>query len=464
VINKLLRYKKPLLWVLLHVLLGFLSAFSKFPIIVYFYVFLITSLLFVFDSKDSQIKLTMLMAYLIPMEIICRMAQTSPFVPYELSKYLFFILLIFGLLTNTKKSSKIGFFLLLLLLPAFFYDRSYSVTSKDLVFNLLAPVNLCLAVWYFYKRPIKSEYIPKLIIVMVLPLISALAYTVIKTPDYDQIEFILGANFDTTGGFGSNQVSTIFGLGLFLTFYLWYNRMTISGLRILDGGIVFLFTFQGLLSFSRGGMIGGAVAILLYLLFNKNIDTVRVKSTKKNSKFLIPALALVLISVFFANEVTKGQLLLRYQGETAGTLAGAKEKDLNSITTRRSSIFEGDFQLFKENLLGVGAGASKYLRETENGFLTHVEFSRLLAEHGVLGLLFFLVFSLLPFFLLRKQYSSGYRGLLIALFFIAWYTSFHAATRNFVTPLLGGLALINVVKQKNKVLELVLKEKVHIVD
>lgn len=449
-INKLLRYNKPLLWVLLHVLLGFLSAFSKFPIIVYFYVFLITSLFFVFDSKDSQIKLTMLMAYLIPMEIICRMAQTSPFVPYELSKYLFFILLIFGLFTNTKKSSKIGFFLLLLLLPAFFYDYSNLVTSNDLVFNLLAPVNLCLAVWYFYKRPIKREYIPKLIMVMVLPLISALAYTYIKTPDYDQIEFKLGANFDTTGGFGSNQVSTVFGLGLFLTFYLWYNRISITGLRILDVGLVFLFTLQGLLSFSRGGMIGGAVAILLYLLFNKNIDTVRVKSTKKNSKkFLIPAMAIILISSWFANDVTKGQLLLRYQGETAGTLSGAKEKDLNSLTTRRSSVFEADFQLFKENLFGVGAGASKYLRETENDLLTHVEFSRLLAEHGVLGFLFFLVFSLLPFFLLRKHYSSGYRGLLIALFFIAWYTSFHAATRNFVTPLLGGLALLSVIRNEH---------------
>jgi hypothetical protein len=156
----------------------------------------------------------------------------------------------------------------------------------------------------------------------------------------------------------------------------------------------------------------------------------------------MPALLLVILTIWLANEITEGQLLLRYQGETAGTLAGTKEKDLNSLTTNRFSVFEGDFELFKDNIWGVGAGASRYLRNPDNGILSHVELSRLAAEHGIVGLVFFSIFTFIPFYYFGRNYTSAYRGVLCAMYFMAWYTTFHAATRNFVTPLLAGIALL----------------------
>jgi hypothetical protein len=379
------------------------------------------------------------------------MAQTSPYIPYELSKYLQFILLIIGIFSG-KRNGKIGYLMLILLIPALAYDFSNEVQFKDLVFNILAPINLCLGVIFFYRQSITLAQVKIVLIAIVLPLISALVFTYVKTPDYDEIEFQLGANFETTGGFGSNQVSTVFGLGMFLMFFLWYKRISLSGNRFIDGTLLFLFVLQGLLSFSRGGMIGGALAILVFLFFEFRRKEPEKGNGKGVGKYLIPSLFLVLSTIWIANDITDGKLLLRYQGETEGTLAGKKEKDINSITTNRADIFEGDFLLFTNNTFGVGAGASKYLRITQNGVVSHIEFSRLLAEHGYLGLLFFVIFTIIPFFVFGKKNRASMKGFMLALFFLAWYTTFHAATRNFVTPLLIGISLITIINDKTPIL------------
>jgi hypothetical protein len=448
-IEWLLLYKRPWAWIFAHVLLGLLSTITPFILIFFFYAFVFTSFQILKANQKSKILLTLLIVYLVPFEMICRMAQTSPYIPYELSKYLQFILLLFGIFT-WRSLGRIGVFMLFLLLPALFYDFSNKVDFKGWVFNILAPINLCLGIIYFYKRPLTIEQFKLVIIAVVLPLISALIFTYIKTPDYDEIEFQLGANFDTTGGFGSNQVSTVFGLGMFLMFYLWYNSVKFSGYRLVDGIILILFVLQGLLSFSRGGMIGGALAILIFLFFEMRQN--RFQKSRKSSKiikYLLPGIFLILSTIWIANDITDGLLLLRYQGETNSTLAGKADKDLNSITSNRANIFEGDLDIFFENNLGVGVGASQYMRNVENGVASHVELSRLLAEHGFLGLLFFLLLTVIPLYHFGKRNTSNSsKGFLISLYFLAWYTTFHAATRNFVTPLLIGIALVSVVKSR----------------
>lgn len=449
-IAKLSEYRKPWFWFALHVAIGLASTMSVLPLIIYFYVFLFSSIPNIVSDRKSNVNLGLIIVYLVPFEILCRMAKTSPFIPYELSKYLMFILLVYGIFKGSR-FGKIGYFMLVLLIPALFYDFSGEVDYQGLVFNVLAPINLCLGIVYFFKNPIEPNQFKRLITFLVLPLISALAFTYIKTPDFDTIEFTLGANFDTTGGFGSNQVSTVFGLGMFLTFYLWYNKLILSGNRLIDAGILFMFSFQGLLSFSRGGMIGGVIAIAIYLILNsrsKNNSGIR---SERTSNVLILGLVLVVFSIWLANEVTDGNLLLRYQGETAGTLSGNKEKDLNTITSNRADIFTGDLELFQEHAFGVGAGASRFLRSTVKGAVSHTELSRLLAEHGYLGAVFFLIVTLLPFSFFLRNYRSEWKGFMIALYFLAWYTSFHAATRNFVTPLLIGLALMHIQPKVSKI-------------
>ena len=452
-IQRLLRYQNPTRWFFLHLFLGFISTISSIPFIFYFYFFLITSLPFLFIKSNLNSPLSYIIIYLSSFEILARMAKTSPLIPYEVGKYLLFILLILGLITSSRKG-RIGLVLILLLIPGFFYDHSFMVDEQDLRFNLLGPVNIGLSIWYFYQQKFNEEGFKKIILVLVLPLISCLVFTILKTPDFSTIQFNLSANFDTTGGFGSNQVSTIFGLGMMLVFYMKLNNWSISDHSWIDSLLLFAFIFQGLLSFSRGGMLGGFLGIIIIIIFlNRRVSSqsrdllLRMKKTKR---YIFPIIISMLFILFLTNRFTEGNLLLRYQGETAGTLSGNRVKDFNLLTTGRTAILMGDFALFNEyGFWGSGAGASKYLRPQHRDVLSHVELGRLLAEHGYLGLLYFMILIYLLYNIYKSPVDILYKSLLFSLFFLGFFTSFHAATRTFVPSLLIGLSLIFVSKDEN---------------
>ena len=99
--------------------------------------------------------------------------------------------------------------------------------------------------------------------------------------------------------------------------------------------------------------------------------------------------------------------------------------------------------LWYDNLvLGVGVGVSKILRVGHGA--THVELSRLLAEHGHLGLTYVLVIMVLSIKLYKTNTNAKYQGILLSLFLVAIYTTFHAATRTYISPLLIGVALLGI--------------------
>ena len=206
------------------------------------------------------------MVYLLPMEILTRMSSTSPFIPYEMGKYIFFFVIIYGLFLNGIKNTT-GIYLLVLLLPSSFIGFFVVPNFQDLIFNVLGVINICLGICFFQSLRFKIDFkVHQLARIMTYGLISALVFTVLKTPNYEDIDFSLSANFDTSGGFGSNQVSTAFGLGLFLSFYLWLKNESISGFpKIIDLILAVLFLFQGLLTFSRGGMLGGILGLFLLI-------------------------------------------------------------------------------------------------------------------------------------------------------------------------------------------------------
>ena len=452
---RLLKYKSPLFWVGFHVLLGILAALTPYPLIGYFYFALGSAVWLLFKrsrkarqpliASNKNNLLAPLLAYFTSFELLARMAKTSPFLPWELGKYLLFFLLIIGIISG-RKSSKTGALLVVLLIPALLYDLSGLVTFQDLRFNLMGPISLGLAVWFFSGKRFTPQGLGRLLTVMLLPLISALAYTLFRSPDLDSYEFNLLGNAALSGGFGPNQVSTAFGLGTFLSFYMWLNRMTLTGKRWLDLGIVLAFTFQGLFSFSRGGMLGGILGILVVLyftFFGSDKSIISHLMVKRIKRYLPWAVVALLIAIFSANMITDGKLLLRYQGETPGTLSGQRERTLNTMTTDRIAVMQGDIALFADHLaFGVGVGASKYLRPYRPGLVAHTETTRLLADHGILGVAYILCIIYLIIHVYKSPNERQFKALLLGFILIGWYTTFHAATRTYITPLLIGLSLI----------------------
>jgi hypothetical protein len=460
-IKYLILNKRPYIWILIHLLLGISATITPFGIIAWFYLVFFTSIVLVAKRSKSPFVILALILYLLSFELLARMAFTSPFIPYELGKYMLTIGMIWCVI-RFKTFGYIGWIMLLCLIPALFFDLSGEVQTSDLIFNIFGPLNVALVVIFFYKQRLTQVQLGKMVRLMVYPILGVMSYTFLKTPSYTDVEFVLGGSLNTSGGFGANQVSTLFGLAALFMFILMINRWKFSGNYIVDGIILFAFTFQGLLTFSRGGMIGTALGTIVIILFLR-LATPRQRWTyklPKIGKFAIPAILIVISAFIVVDELSGGNLSLRYQGETTGTMAGSKVKSFNTVTTGRFDIFMGDLDLWQEHFLfGVGAGASRFLRQEMNGILSHVELSRLLAEHGVFGLIYFVLLCYLGFRLLASHPNPLIRGVLLAFFLVAIYTSFHAAMRTYVTPALVGLSLLSISNPNPKRENIVLRKQ-----
>lgn len=375
-----------------------------------------------------------------------RLSKSWPYVPYESGKYILLLLTLFFILKN-KVNQPVGLVMFSLLLPGAIIDLSDKTEIKDFIFNGLYPLCVAICISFLHKFKINIAQLDNTLRLIWLASMSALVYTFLKTPDFEDINFSLNAQYQTTAEHSSNQVSTVFGLGVFLSSYSILFRKKFSGSYLIDVIILCFFLFQGLLTFSRGGVLVGVFcSVIMFIYFN-------VEYIKRNffrvAGITTVSIIIATVTFNFVDRLSGGKLLLRYQGETEGTLAGSKEKSFDVVVTNRASIFLGDIDLFLENsVLGVGVGASKYLRKVRTGEQAHVEFSRLLAENGILGLLYFILLVSLFYSAYLSHWNIVYRGLFLVFFLLALLTSFHAAMRTFVSPLFYLLSMMSLGNEK----------------
>ena len=439
--------RRNLFWTIAHAGLGFICTLTPFALIGWFYFIFFTNF-FKANRLLQQKKpafFLMFFSYLISFEVLDRMARTSPFIPYELGKYFLVLMGILGIAALGVRSYK-GLWMAILVTPAVFYDFSGQRVYFDIINYYLAPLAVGLGIAFADRFKITEIQLNQILKFIWLGCLASLVYTYIRTPELDDIEFNLSANFATTAGHSSNQVSTILGLGMFLSFYSIFMKKKFSGNTIVDIIILIGFTLQGLLSFSRGGIIVPVIGIILLITLPDG--KIQLKSNKNKSLLIGVFVFILLYGVFeLANSISDGNLLLRYKGETAGTLRGTKEITADHYVTGRLAIFEKDIDLWQNNLLtGVGCGVSKNLREEGSTIAAHVELSRLLADHGLAGLMYSLLFFSLPYYSFKLNRSSNFRGIMFALLVIAILTTFHAAMRTFITPLLMILGVLRIDK------------------
>jgi hypothetical protein len=137
--------------------------------------------------------------------------------------------------------------------------------------------------------------------------------------------------------------------------------------RLLLGALGLWFFGQGVFTFSRGGLYDLAGAALCILFVALGERSLRWKVLR--GALIMTALSLVVFACL--NSITDGALSDRFS---------------STDSTGRNEIAAGDLDLFYDNpLAGVGPGMAQYTREGK-GASAHTEFSRMLAEHGVLGL------------------------------------------------------------------------------
>ncbi|AOW21978.1 hypothetical protein LPB138_01955 [Urechidicola croceus] len=426
------------MFVIFHLVLGLLllnQGFAK----IYAVLIVCFGFIHILKSKNSRQQAVLWSAYLAGSDVLFRMSKGMIF--HELHKYVIAAYLILALIVEKDKkaiSPIFIFYILLLLIGIAFSEIPYPESiRKAIAFNLSGPISLGLISLYFYKRSISIKKILEILFFLGLPSIAMMSLLYFKTPDIRDIVFGGVANFAASGGFGPNQVSTVLGVGAFaLAVHILFKRNYTTFL-IFDVILLIYIFYRNLLTFSRGGFLTAVFALVFFATFFIYSKRNRLKSALKYIGIVcFFGLALWL----YTSDVTGGMIDNRYSNRNA---SGIKKED---VTSGRTDIFDSELEgLFQNPIFGMGVGSGKYKRIEETGIViaSHNEMSRLLGEHGTIGILILLILFVVPIFNAMGQppYAIAFLG----AFFIFWFLTInHSAMRVSFPGFIYGLSLIRI--------------------
>ena len=418
----------------------------------WFYAFWIGILVFSYFNNKFKVQFFLtpfILANILSAEVFSRALKLNPIIPYEFGKYFLFVLFIYLITrTNIKGSlARYGLLILFLLLPSLFISllSESDAILKELIFNGFGIVNLALGIIFFSQYKISLHNFKTLLRLIIISTLPFVIWSSFKTPDLSSIDFSLTSSASGIGGFSSNQISTLFGFVFSVCVFQIINKYYFFKNSLLSLSLAMLFLFKALISFSRGGVIVAFVALfLVFFVSRKKIK----KSYFKNFLLLIP---LLFILFYFTNKLTDNSLLLRFQGETNSTLSGRSEKSLNSISTGRFDIMINDLNIWNDNLFfGTGIGQSPKLRVNygEEFIISHLEFSRLLAENGIFGLFIIITLIIIIIRIINFRKNILNKSFAVFCFTISILTSFHASMRTSITPILFSFALMQIINER----------------
>ena len=394
---------------------------------------------FVQKTKNSNNEVLLIAAYLVGIEVFLRMTGGNFNNEYVKVSVIFFMLL--GMMySNFSTNAFIYWFFLILLIPGIIIASTvtdYNIdVKKALFFNLSGPVCLGICAIYMFNRKILFSDLQNIILAMGLPILTTTVYLFLYNPSVKDVVTGTQSNFETSGGFGPNQVSTILGLGIFI-FFTQLVLFSKSKKEIILNGFLLLFvSYRGIVTFSRGGVITGVVMIvclLVLLYFFSN--------AKGKSKFIPVFIMTGLMGIgiwTYSSIQTSGLIDKRYANQDA------RGKEKKSQLSGREEIISSELTYFLDNpITGIGVGMGKEMRQKSVGeaVASHNEITRMLAEHGLFGILGLLILFITPFVL----YIHNRQHLYFLSFFVFWLLTInHAAMRTAAPAFVYALTLLSV--------------------
>jgi hypothetical protein len=415
-----LSLRKIAVFVALNVLLAFGARHSELLITAHALGLLVLGLVLALGGGKTQ-QVVWVTGYMIGAEVLWRFGQAWVF--WEFCKYAVSLILLVRLIKDKafRRGDKLPLAYFVLLIPSVFvlpfFDR------KEISFNLSGPLCLAVCTLFFSTVSLNRRELATLFILMLAPIMGVAFLVTLETFQYQQI--IAGSSTTlTTAGYGPNQMSSILGLGALAALIL--SLMTQPAQQVLRFafiGTALWLAAQCLLTFSRGGFVTWAAAALTAAFYFG-------RDPAKRRYLLSIGLVLFILTYYF--------LLPALESFTAGSL---QQRYTTLETTGRDKIVLSDLVTFTENpWLGVGPGQAKerhalYFRVSS----AHTEYSRMLAEHGLAGLLSLILLLCLAGERLVKRGSPFQKALALSLTLWALLFLSHSAMRLAAAPFLFGL-------------------------
>jgi hypothetical protein len=432
----------------IHVLLGVAAASSGTLVFLWTITIFLLGFFWIITNRNNLIWAPVLAAYLCGIELLVRMSSSG--LPHEFTKYAVILILLTAMFFEGKKLYWPFIMLGVLQIPGVLLANggSYEATRQLISANFSGPACLAVAGLYFYKKPVSAKFIYYVFVALILPLTAIIGYLTINTPDWNDIEFGYGSNFETAL-YGPNQISSILGLGVMLIVVAFLIKLPLFKWKMTGFVVAGFFAFRGLLTFSRGGIFTILIVLCVVYLF----WMYRTINSQQLIFRNIGIIVLLAISAYFmfdyANKLTKNALYDRYAG-----IKENKQLSIDQYSSGRSLIAVIDWQIFLDHpVFGIGMGMGKVTRP-EYGYpmkvAAHIEFTRLLAEHGVFGLLVVLILLFAP--LKRFSESKSVYDQILLLMGVGFCFVFmtHAATRIAAPMFVYALGFVTIVSNNKK--------------
>lgn len=425
--------------IVFHVLIGALGYAFPFTSKIYGYSIFIFGFFYIIKKQNKNNEALMVAAYVVGSEVFLRMTDGNPL--YEISKYGVMIFLLIGMYYSGISKGAVPYWLFLLLLVPSIVISTVALDfdtniRKAIAFNISGPVCLGVASLYTFRRVVSMQQINQIILSLGLPVITCMVYLTLYTPNIQEVITGTESNFQTSGGYGPNQVATILGLGMFI----FFSRIILASktkFQVIVNLILALnITYRGMLTFSRGGMITGFLMILFLLLFLylKSNSGGRIKLN-----YIVVFVGLTLIATWgYTSFKTGGLIDKRYANQDA------KGRVKESKFTGREEVAQNEINTFLNNpIFGVGVGKGVEVRKAETNIevQSHDEITRMLAEHGLFGVVGLLILFFTPLIL----YLENQFNMFLLCFLLFWLLTInHAAMRTAAPAFVYSLSLLNI--------------------
>ena len=432
--------------ILLHIGIGisFMTFVGIVPKIYFFFIIIYFLVRIVLAEKPKKrVEVLKACAYIVSIEVLFRMTNAAIF--YEASKYLVILFVLVGLFYDGISNKGYAYFIyLILLVPSIIvastnigFDANF---RTNIAFVLSGPVCLGISALYCLDRKISKAQMENILLHLALPVVSLTTYLFLYSPSIKNILRGTTSNFAASGGFGPNQVCSVLGIGMFVFCVFIFQKNKNFLVTIINALIFAAITFRAIVTFSRGGVFTAIIMIIAFL------GVLYLNSKYQERAKIIVSLILVVavlgVTWMISSSQTYGLIDKRYNNQDKT----GKVKD--DVSAGRVDLFVHELEGFVENpFLGVGANGMKEMRieKVGRGIASHNELSRVLSEHGLMGIFILLILIIRPL-----VYRSQHRGNLYFFSFLCfWFATInHSAMRIAAPGFIYGLALLYVYEEK----------------
>jgi len=389
--------------------------------------------------KQHLALLICVLAYVAGSEVLWRQVRAPVF--YLAAPYMVTLLSAFAVVFVLRRLGRDGRLAVLyaaLMLPASVATiRTAGEGARELVaFALSGPLALAALVAFTSQVKVKPWLYRRVLWVTLIaclgPLTIAVSNIRAELAVRASIQFKGQSNFVTSGGFGPVQVSSVLSLGMLAAILLVIcERDKVA--RTLAGFAAVVLGIQTLLTFSRGGSFSVGIAVAALAIAQARNRRVR------NGIVAVAAIALLLAHFLifpWLEDFTDGEFQSRF----------------SDTESARTDLAANDTAIFREHFMfGVGPGMTKYQRlgyevcqvrsdGCKDESSSHTEFTRMLGEHGIPGVISIALFALLAY----RAYRRAGPGRAFTVAWLAWTIAqmFYANLRIVAVPFAFGLAFL----------------------